>query len=112
VIAKVLMTGSAGVFLALGIVHLVLTFRGTKLTPGDPALQQSMQQGSPVLSRETTMWKAWIGFNASHSFGSILFGLLYGYLALSKSNFLFRSPFLLLTGFGMRNQPISLIDLS
>ncbi len=44
------------------------------------------------------MWKAWIGFNASHSFGAILFGAVYGYLALAHEAFLFRSWFLLLLG--------------
>ena len=33
------------------------------------------------ISNETTVWKAWIGFNASHSMAAILFGLVFGYLA-------------------------------
>jgi hypothetical protein len=53
---------------------------------------------SPIITRETTMWTAWIGFNASHSYGAILFGLVYGYLALAHSSFLFQSAFLLLLG--------------
>ncbi len=44
------------------------------------------------------MWKAWIGFNASHSYGAMLFGLVYGYLALAHAPFLFASPFLLAVG--------------
>jgi len=44
------------------------------------------------------MWKAWVGFNASHSFGAILFGLVYGYLALLHPAFLFGSAFLLVIG--------------
>ena len=28
------------------------------------------------------MWRAWVGFNATHGFGLILFGALYGYLAI------------------------------
>ena len=44
------------------------------------------------------MWKAWIGFNASHGYGTVLFGLVYGYLALAHSSFLFQSTFLLLLG--------------
>jgi hypothetical protein len=53
-----------------------------------------MSATAPVISRETTMWKAWIGFNASHSLGAILFGLVYGYLALAHPAFLFPIPFL------------------
>ena len=45
------------------------------------------------------MWKAWIGFNASHSYGALLFGAVFGYLALFHSTFLFESRFLLWLGF-------------
>jgi hypothetical protein len=101
VIAKVLMVFSASIILVFGSLHLVYTFWGTKLTPRDPALQVSMSQVSLVLTRETTMWRAWIGFNASHSMGAILFGLIYGYLAIAHSQVLFRSPFLLIVGLAM-----------
>ena len=99
--ASILMAASAGVILALGLVHLLYTFHGEKLTPRDPMLQAAMRVASPVLTRQTTMWKAWVGFNASHSLGAILFGLVYGYLALAHGAFLFASPFLLAVGFGV-----------
>ena len=51
-----------------------------------------------VITRETTMWRAWVGFNASHSFGALLFGAIYGYLALAHSAFLLQSWFLLSLG--------------
>ncbi len=57
-----------------------------------------LREVSPVITRQTTMWKAWIGFNASHSYGAILFGLVYGYLALVHGPLLFGSPFLLTVG--------------
>jgi len=60
-----------------------------------------MMTVSPVISRETTMWRVWIGFNASHSFGLILFGALYGYFAMYHSAFLFHSWFLLTLGFAL-----------
>nr|WP_226876543.1 hypothetical protein [Microbulbifer hainanensis] len=60
-----------------------------------------MDQVSPVISRETTMWRAWVGFNASHSFGAILFGLIYGYLATVHAQLLFGSVFLLGTGLAL-----------
>ena len=44
------------------------------------------------------MWKAWVGFNASHSFGALLFGAVYGYLAVVHRDFLFQSRFLLSLG--------------
>jgi len=75
-------------------VHLLFTFRGPKLLPRDRALQARMAEVAPVITRQTTMWKCWIGFNASHSCGLILFGAMYGYLALAHDELLFRSVFL------------------
>jgi hypothetical protein len=47
------------------------------------------------------MWRVWVGFNATHSFGLILFGALYSYLAMRHSAFLFHSWFLLALGFAL-----------
>jgi hypothetical protein len=93
--ASSLVTASAAIILLLGLVHLLYTFHGTKLHPRDPQLIVKLKEVSPVITRQTTMWKAWVGFNASHSFGAILFGAVYGYLAVVHSTVLFRSPFLL-----------------
>src|SRR5712692_4475311 len=92
---------SASIILSLGVLHFVSTFWGPSLTPRDPALQISMSQISPVITNETTMWRCWVGFNASHSMGLILFGLVFGFLALAHSQLLFRSPFLLIVGLAM-----------
>lgn len=99
--AKILMALSASIVLTLGVAHLVYTFSGPLLTPRDPALQISMSLTSPVITGETTMWRCWIGFNATHSMGLILFGLVFGFLALAHGQLLFRSPFLLSTGLAM-----------
>jgi hypothetical protein len=96
--ARILMVLSASIILTLGAVHLFYTFRGPNLTPRDPTLQISMSQVSPVITKETTMWRCWVGFNASHSMGLILFGLIFNLLALAHSQLLFRSPFLLVIG--------------
>jgi len=87
------------VILLLGLIHLFYTFRGHKLHPRDAQLEARLREVSPVLTRETTMWKAWVGFNASHSFGAILFGAIYAYLPLVQGTLLFASPFLLAVGF-------------
>jgi hypothetical protein len=92
---------SASIVFTLGVVHLFYTFWGPMLTPRDPALQISMSQISPVITKETTMWQCWVGFNASHSMGLILFGLVFGFLALAHGQVLFRSPFLLVGGLAM-----------
>ena len=97
-VASNLMAASAAIMLGLGMIHLFYTFHGTKLHPRDAALISRMQEVSPVLTRETTMWRTWIGFNASHSLGAILFGLIYGYLSMMQSALLFQSTFLLAVG--------------
>lgn len=96
--AYALIAAGAAVIFGLGLLHLVYTFRGTKLHPRDAQLEAQMKTVSPVITRQTTMWKAWIGFNASHSCGALLFGAVYGYLALAHGAFLFASPFLLALG--------------
>jgi hypothetical protein len=98
VTAQALIAASAAIVFALGLVHLMYTFHGPKLLPRDPALRAQMEQSPLVLTRETTVWKAWIGFNASHSLGALLFGALYGHLALVQPALLLRSPFLVAVG--------------
>ena len=99
--AKLLMVLSAGIIFTLGAIHLIYTFYGLQLTPRDPALQISMSQVSPVISKETTMWRCWVGFNATHSMALLLFGLVFGFLALAHGEVLFHSPFLLVVGLAM-----------
>lgn len=100
--AKILlMIASAFIVLSLGLAHLAYTFWGSKLLPRDAALIDSMKAVPLVITTETTVWKAWIGFNASHSMAAILFGLVYGYLAIVQPNVLFGSSFLQLVGFLM-----------
>jgi hypothetical protein len=69
----------------LGLTHLVYTFHGARLMPRDRELQARMREVSPVIARETTMWKTWVG-------------AVYGYLSLAHGAFLFRSRFLLSLG--------------
>jgi hypothetical protein len=92
--APMLLAVSAAIIFVLGSIHLLYTFRGPKLLPRDPDLQARMSEVSPVITRETSMWKCWIGFNASHSLGAILFGAVYGYLALWHGTLFFQSAFL------------------
>ena len=97
--AKILMAISAGLVFLLGAIHLVYTFSGTKLMPRDPALRTAMGQVPLGISEETTVLRAWIGFNASHGLGLILFGLVFGFMALNHTKFLFGSSYLLAVGF-------------
>lgn len=89
---------AAAVVLALGCLYLCFTFVGPKLRPRDPAVVTAMQSTSLVITRQTTVWKAWLGFNASHSLAAILFSLIYGYLPLAHPAVLFDSWFLQAVG--------------
>jgi hypothetical protein len=89
---------SAAVILIIGLLHLLYTYRGQKLTPRDSELAAKMTTVPLVISPQTTMWRAWVGLNASHGMGLVFFGVLYGYLALRHSTFLLRSWFLLVLG--------------
>jgi hypothetical protein len=96
-----LMTAAAAIIGVLGVVHLVYTFKGPKLTPRDPDLARRMRETSPVITRHTTMWNTWIGFNASHSLCAIQFALVFGYLAQAHPALLFGSPALLAIAIGL-----------
>lgn len=89
-VAPLLVVASAAVVLLLGVTYLLFTFGTRMLHPRDPELRVRMDEVSPILTRETTMWKTWVGFNASHSYGIIFFAIVYGYLALADGASLFR----------------------
>ena len=72
--AQYFLAAGSLIFLLLGGLHLYYTFFSNKFLPRDPAAQNEMSNTSPRLTRQTTMWKAWVGFNASHSLGAIFFG--------------------------------------
>jgi hypothetical protein len=96
--SSILIAASAAVLGVLGCIHLLYTYHGNKLDPRDPAVRAAMERANPVITRQTTVWRATKGFNASHSLGIIAFALVYGYLALWRSDVLGGSLFLLALG--------------
>lgn len=79
----------------LGALHLILTYRGNKFWPRDATLKTTLESAKIYLTPQTTFWKAWICFNATHSLGALLFGAVYAYLALFGTAFFFQSYFLI-----------------
>src|SRR5262249_45820073 len=80
VIAMLLICGGA-VFLVLGSLHAIYTaldlHNPRRLVPVDPSAAQEMANSALRLSRgRTDMWRAWIGFNFSHSIGVLLVGVV------------------------------------
>src|SRR5215469_5209651 len=97
-ISRMLVAGSAAIILFLGSVHLAYTMFTQKFSPTDGQLEIAMKHTGVVISGQTTMWNAWIGFHFSHSIGLILFGLMYGYLVIYRWELLDRSYFLAILG--------------
>jgi hypothetical protein len=98
--ARIALLGTSALIpLVLGSLHLLYTFRGPKLLPRDAGVIEAMKGTTMVITRETSVWKAWIGFNTTHSMSLMLFGLVFGYLAIARPDVLFGSPFLLVLGF-------------
>jgi hypothetical protein len=79
-IAILLILGGT-VFVALGGLHAAYTLldlhNPRRLVPVDPSVRNAMANSAVRLSRGgTDMWRAWVGFNFSHSLGVLLFGAL------------------------------------
>jgi hypothetical protein len=76
VIAILLCLGG-GVFGLLGALHAIYTLldlrNPRRLVSADPSVAQAMANSALKLSAgRTDMWRAWIGFNFSHSLGVLL----------------------------------------
>jgi hypothetical protein len=78
VIAQALVIAGASIFLSSGILHGALTLQDLShprtFTPPGVALRQAMQESSIAIHPQTNLWKAWLGFNLSHSLGLVMFG--------------------------------------
>ena len=70
------------------------TFFSNKFLARDSNTVEKMKMTSPILTRNTTMWKAWIGFNASHSLGVIFFGLINIIIAIQHFEIYISAPIL------------------
>ncbi len=78
---RALLMFGGGIFVLLGLLHALYTFldilNPRRIVPDDPTIAAAMATSKVRLARGgTTMWKAWVGFNFSHSLGAILFGAL------------------------------------
>ena len=79
---QILLIIGVSIFGVLGTIHLLYTFFTEKFSPYDPSVAVAMESTSPRLTKETTMWRAWVGFNASHSLGAMLLAAIYVPLAI------------------------------
>jgi len=96
---SILVLVSTTIILFLGTAHLIYTFRGSKLRPRNDAATAAMRDSALGITHDTTVMDAWVGFNASHSLGALLFATVYAYLATSHPAVLFGSLYLQSIGF-------------
>lgn len=76
--AGLLLIAGGSIFAVLGLLHAAYTLADERnprrLAPDDPQVLRSMSASKVRLSRgATTMWRAWLGFNFSHSLGALVF---------------------------------------
>jgi hypothetical protein len=97
-LAQHLILTSAVIVFAMGTGHLFLTLFSRAFQPRDTALYEQIKTVPLNFSSRLLTGPAMTGFNASHSMGPMLFGLIYGYLSLEHGEVLFHSPYLLAAG--------------
>ena len=95
---RLLLITGASIFLLLGVAHGVLTIRDlsnpSSFTPRDPDLRAEMQKSTIAFHPRVNLWKAWLGFNLTHSLGIIIFGGAFLYVGIFHSLLFSQSPFL------------------
>ena len=95
---QALVIAGGSIFLVLGALHGMLTLEDLVLprhfTPRDRALREAMQQSAIALHPTINLWKAWMGFNLTHSLGLVMFGGAFLYLGLFHSPMFTRSMLL------------------
>lgn len=77
--AATLYAAGGMIFCVLGTLHAIYMLadlrRPRRLVPGDPALIAAMAGSRVRLAGDATdMWRAWAGFNLSHSLGALIVG--------------------------------------
>ncbi|MFT5592780.1 MAG: hypothetical protein ACI8SR_001142 [Oceanicoccus sp.] len=82
---QILIIAGASILGILGAIHLFLTFFTSKFDAYDASVTSAMKGTSLVLTKDTSIWKAWVGFNASHSLGCMMLAGLY--IPLSWSHY-------------------------
>lgn len=93
-----IVVGSA-IFVLLGGGHLYYILFTDRLSPRNKQLAEAMQNDHIKLTRQTTVYNAWFGFNISHSVGLIFSGLINVILALGHPEIICHSKAILILDF-------------
>ncbi|HVX89109.1 MAG TPA: hypothetical protein VG940_09295 [Gemmatimonadales bacterium] len=78
-------------FVVLGLLHAKYTPVRVEdrngLSPRDEGVARAMADTSPRLTDRTDLWRAWVGFNYSHSLGAVLLGLMVWMVGRSEPSY-------------------------
>ena len=78
-------------FIVFGFLHAAATpqtpAHAKGLSPRDPAIRDAMANDTILLTRRTTVWLAWVGFNLSHSLGLLLIGVVVVLIGRTSASF-------------------------
>ncbi len=94
--AQTLIIIGATVIGVLGFAHFIYVLATNKFNAFDEQVTIGMKNTSPVITKHTSMWRAWLGFNYSHSFGVLWVPFVYIPLALNHMPILQNSIWLTL----------------
>ena len=76
--SQILLAFGGTILFVLGALHGILTLRDLwtprSFTPADDAVRLAMQGAQLAFNPRANLWRAWLGFNLSHSLGLVLFG--------------------------------------
>ncbi len=81
-IEKYLWQVGSAILIILGTLHLLYTFFSNKFSSKNEKLISEMKNSHIILTNKVTVWRGWIGFNASHSSGIMFIGIVNLYLTL------------------------------
>jgi hypothetical protein len=97
-VIKLLLIVGSSIFVLLGAAHGVLTLMDLSnprnFTPPDATLRTAMQQSTIALHPKINLWRAWLGFNLSHSLGLLMFGGAFLYIGIRHSSLFSQSALL------------------
>ena len=98
-LGRYLFLAAGVVFVLLAVTHVVLTPQRTDehrgLAPAEQAVAESMARARVRLSDSMDMWRAWVGFNLSHSLGVGFLGLTILLIGRTSTSFAYNTALFL-----------------
>jgi hypothetical protein len=83
-------------YIVMGAIHGGFTLRDVfdpkSFTPTDPRVREAMRSAQLAFNPRANIWRAWLGFNLSHSVGLLVFGGLVLALGWRHSEVFAASP--------------------